>query len=501
MKLFRTLLLICLSALFITSCQKELNFDLSALSTGTLKADSTTFECLPSTVQGIYQADSILGSGNYIDVQVDVTSVGIYQIASDTTNGFSFYGTGTFGNTGLNTVRLYGTGNPLLSGTTTFIISYGSSFCTVDVDVISANTSTVAVYTLGGAGSTCTGTSLTGTYMQGLPLTSSNTASVNVTVTSPGTYTLSTTTINGVSFSASGLLSVSNTGVTLTGTGTPTTSGTFNYPVSGGGSTCTFSVTFDPLASPAAYSLGGSPNGCTGASLTGTYDAGIAINSANTAVVNVNVSAIGSYSLTTTSVNGISFSASGLFTTIGNQPVTLYATGTPVSSGSYNYPVTGGGSTCTISVPVTGAPVNYITCKMDGVFTTFNINASAGLSNASGPSILSIDGSTNSAAINPSISLQVQNDAGGSVTAATYNVNQIASGITIGCVYFDAMSMQYLCASDGANQSQTPGFTITVSSISSTRCIGTFEGTIKDNIGAGPGFITVTEGTFNVPVQ
>ena len=94
---------------------------------GYAKTDSL-FDCLPSTVTGTYQVDSTLGSGNYIDVQVDVNVAGLYTITSDTVNGYSFSGTGTFGNTGLNTVRLYGTGRPVLEGINTFIITYGQSF-------------------------------------------------------------------------------------------------------------------------------------------------------------------------------------------------------------------------------------------------------------------------------------------------------------------------------------------------------------------------------------
>lgn len=188
MKLLSAIALLLLSAIFFVSCQKELNWDLSAQSQGTLKADSTTNECLPIVVQGTYIVDSALGSTNYIDVQVDVTTVGIYQITSDTINGVSFYGSGTFGNTGINTVRLMGSGTPTASGITTFIISYlnNNSYCTVDVEILPAATNPNAVIVFGGAGTTCTGFTLAGSYMQSLPLTSGNTVSLNVSVTSEG---------------------------------------------------------------------------------------------------------------------------------------------------------------------------------------------------------------------------------------------------------------------------------------------------------------------------
>ena len=502
MKYFGSLLIVLFSLMFaISSCQKELNFDLTATSIGTLKFDSSNYECLPSTLYGTYKQDSLLGNGNYIEVQVEVSSAGMYEIVSDTVNGYSFRGTGTFPTNGLHTARLYGTGTPLLAGINTFIISYNNTQCTIDVDVLADNSVNEAVFALGGAGSTCTGVSLTGTYMESLLMTANNTASVNISVSSPGTFTASTPTVNGVSFSASGLLSNGTTGITLTASGTPTAAGTFTYPVTAGGTTCNFTITFDPLAAPAVFTLGGAPSNCTGAILNGTYAAGITTNSSNTITINVTVSSTGSYAISSPVINGMSFSATGLFSATGAQQVVLYANGTPISSGSYTYDISSGSNSCSVSLPVTGAPTDYITCKIDGVFTEFNVNPTAGLSNASGPSILSIDGSSLAGSPDPSISLQVIKSMGGSVTPATYNVNQLSTGIAITCDYFDAASVNYFAGSDATNQNQNPAFTITVSSLTATRCVGTFSGPVKENNGAGPGQKNITEGIFNVPVQ
>ncbi len=500
MKYIASLFLLFLTVLLFSSCQKELSWDISA---GTLKADPAGLNCLPANVVGVYKADSTLGNlTNYIDVQVDVTSPGSYTISSDTVNGYSFRGSGDFPQLGINTARIYASGRPLQTGINTFIITYNNSQCTVDVQVTNDTSSSgIADFTLGGAGTTCTGFSLAGTYMQNLQMTSNNTAAVNISVVTPGSFSLSTATVNGVSFSASGLLSPGTTGITLTATGTPAAAGTFTYALTAGSSTCSFAVTFDPLASPAVFTFTGSPADCTGAVLNGNYASGIATNISNTLTIFANVTTIGSYSITTPVVNGMSFSGTGLFTTTGAQQVVLYANGTPSAAGAFNYDVTSGNNTCTVSVPVTGAPTDYITCKIDGVFTTFNVNATAGLSNASGPSILSIDGTASSSSVNPSINLQISKSMGGSVTPATYNVNQMATGITVTCDYFDVSSVDYFAGTDPANQNQNPAFTITVTSLTATRCVGTFTGVVKDNNGAGPGQKNITEGIFNVPVQ
>ncbi len=499
MKILNTITVVLLSLFLITSCQKELNFE--GISSGSLKTDNLGTDCLPSEVVGYYQMDSALNgpiSGNYIEVQVNVTYPGEYTIKTDTVNGYYFVGTGTFGHIGVDSVRLYGYGTPLTQGINTFIVSYNNTSCFIDVEVSDGGTVTNAVYTLGGNGSTCTGAMLTGTFMESLPTTSNNTATLDITVASGGNYSLNTPVVNGVSFSSTGSLTTGNTSVILTATGTPTAAGTFNYIVSGVGTSCTFSVTYEPLAAPATFVFTGAPADCSGATLSGTYTAGLATSQSNTANININVATIGSYNVSTPQVNGVSFQGTGLINTAGNQTLVLYAVGVPAIAGTFNYTISGSGSSCTFSVTYDGAPTNFITCNIDGVFTTFNIGATAGLDNSAGPSILSIDGSSTSATPDPSISLQVIKSLGGSVTAGTYNVNQLATGIAVSCDYFDATSVDFAALTDAQNQNQNPAFTITITSITATRCIGTFEGPVKDSQGTTK---IITQGIFNVPVQ
>ncbi len=499
MKILNTITVVLLSLFLITSCQKELNFE--GISSGSLKTDNLGTDCLPSEVVGYYQMDSALNgpiSGNYIEVQVNVTYPGEYTIKTDTVNGYYFVGTGTFGHIGVDSVRLYGYGTPLTQGINTFIVSYNNTSCFIDVEVSDGGTVTNAVYTLGGNGSTCTGAMLTGTFMESLPTTSNNTATLDITVASGGNYSLNTPVVNGVSFSSTGSLTTGNTSVILTATGTPTAAGTFNYIVSGVGTSCTFSVTYEPLAAPATFVFTGAPADCSGATLSGTYTAGLATSQSNTANININVATIGSYNVSTPQVNGVSFQGTGLINTAGNQTLVLYAVGVPAIAGTFNYTISGSGSSCTFSVNYDGAPTNFITCNIDGVFTTFNIGATAGLDNSAGPSILSIDGSSTSATPDPSISLQVIKSLGGSVTAGTYNVNQLATGIAVSCDYFDATSVDFAALTDAQNQNQNPAFTITITSITATRCIGTFEGPVKDSQGTTK---IITQGIFNVPVQ
>jgi len=61
-----------------------------------------------------------------------------------------------------------------------------------------------ATGTFGPSPGVCSLAAIGGTYTQGVSLTSANTVTMLVTVTTPGTYTISTNTVNGVSFSNSG---------------------------------------------------------------------------------------------------------------------------------------------------------------------------------------------------------------------------------------------------------------------------------------------------------
>lgn len=67
---------------------------------------------------------------------------------------------------------------------------------------------------------------------------------------------------------------------------------------------------------------------CT-STLSGTLNAGTSITGVTKTIV-ANVTRIGSYSIATNTVNGITFSASGRFTTTGNQNIVMTASGTPI---------------------------------------------------------------------------------------------------------------------------------------------------------------------------
>lgn len=121
---------------------------------------------------------------------------------------------------------------------------------------------------------------------------------------------------------------------------------------------------------------GGSGN-CTGALLDGIITAGTALTAANTVTIQVNVDSIGTYSITTSTADGISFSGSGTFINTGAQEITLTGTGTPSAAGTFTIAIGNGG--CTFSVVVLPAVVTppggfgTFTVKLNDTLKTFNI--------------------------------------------------------------------------------------------------------------------------------
>jgi hypothetical protein len=211
----------------------------------------------------------------------------------------------------------------------------------------STGTTTVSSGVLGDSSGTCKPAVLNGIYAQGIA-TDSNTVQLQVTVAVPGSYMIFTNSVNGVSFLASGTFT--NTGVqsvTLKASGTPTGSGNQTFTVKYGNSQCAFSIVFSSLA---AGTLGGGGGNCTPFVFSGTYQQGTLLNASNTVQIQVNVTTLGGYNITSNTVNGVSFSSSGIFTSIGLQNVTLKGTGTPLNAGVQNFAITFGPGTCNFSL-------------------------------------------------------------------------------------------------------------------------------------------------------
>ena len=344
--------LLILTTVFFMACQKEVSFEQgnSTASVGSLSVDANG-NCLGAVVSGTYFKDTAIKASNYVDVNVQVDTAGTYTISSDTVNGYYFKATGTFTATGAQSVRLIGGGKPLAIGTNVFRVTYNGTICEFTVTVLSGGGPS-AVFTVN-----CTSPVINGIYKAGTMLTASNTVTLNVNVTTIGPWTVSTTpAVNGIIFTGSGTFATTGANtITLTGSGTPVAAATSSFPVTVGTATCNFSITVVPAGGNATFTIN-----CTGAVPVGTYVAGIALTAANTITLNVNVTVIGTWSVTTApAVNNIIFSGSGTFTATGAQTIVLTGSGTPTAAGTHTFTVTGATATCTFQCTTTAPIPDY----------------------------------------------------------------------------------------------------------------------------------------------
>jgi hypothetical protein len=371
----------------MNACQKEYSFENeSGPSVGTLSDDGTG-DCLPKTVTGAYVVGTALvGSSNFIEVEVNVTQAGSFIIYTDTVNGMFFRVSGVFSSTGLTTVQLKGNGTPQAVGISNFIVHYGTSGCTITVTTVS----TLATFTLDGAPGGCMGAAVAGTYTAGTLLTSSNNVTINVNVLTVGAYTITSPTSNSMTFTGSGVfVTTGPQAIVLTGSGTPASSGSTNIPLTAGSSTCSFTVTVAGASPPAVFTVN-----CGAATVNGTYTQNVALTSSNTVAIGVNVATAGAYAISATA-NGMTFTGAGTFTGTGATTVTLTGSGTPSNSGAIPVPVTGGTASCNFTVtvaPGAGAATFAVNCGSANINGTYT--AGVGLVGASNTVDLTVNVAT-----------------------------------------------------------------------------------------------------------
>src|SRR5437762_8341767 len=207
----------------------------------------------------------------------------------------------------------------------------------------------------------CLGSVVKGVYKKDTILSSTNYVDVIVDVNVPGSYVISTDTINNFYFRATGNFQAAGTDtVRLQGIGKPTAAGTNVFTVTYDSTQCTFSVT--TLAGgggSAVFALAGAPGNCTPGTVSGSYVAGTVLNNSDSVVIQVNGTTVGSYTIVTSTLDGMTFSGTGTFTVTGTQNIKLVGTGTPTSAGTFNVPVSTGTSSCSFTVTVTALSSDY----------------------------------------------------------------------------------------------------------------------------------------------
>lgn len=192
-----------------------------------------------------------------------------------------------------------------------------------------------------------------GDLLQGTSLSSTDTYTVVINVSVPGTYTISATAGNGYTYSKSGTFTETGTyTIVLEGQGTPRTAGTNPMDVRLNGvlvtPVCTLpSVTVNPAGTDIETD-------CTPANITinGTYLRNTAVNA--THFVDIPVTAVtqpGTSVVTTNVQNGIYFSSGSVSFDGSTNNLRLFAQGTPLNVGTFTYTFTPpGGTICSFQV-------------------------------------------------------------------------------------------------------------------------------------------------------
>ncbi len=328
-----------------TSLDGSQSFNMELYSTGSFATGAYKASLFQSTFQytsgnnNIYQAGQLIG-----EFIVNVTSINNSQIS------------GTFSGSAMNAA------NSTISLTNgKFTSGFNGQ----------GNTTSVSTGVLGDSSSFCKPVILAGSYAQGVALTSANTIQVQVTVATAGTYSIKTNTVTGVTFSTTGTFtSTGIQSIILTGNGTPTNSGSQDFALSYGNSQCDFKINF---AAPASGTLGGGGGDCTPFAISAsTYQQGIALDASNTIQIQVNVATLGSYAISTNTVNGVLFSKTGVFTSTGVQTIFLTGSGTPVDAGAQNFTVTFGTSNCNFGItflPAVASSGDYFPVTLNSNWT------------------------------------------------------------------------------------------------------------------------------------
>lgn len=302
----------------------------------------TPIDCNAATVYGNYKVGDAVDNTNYITVALQVIVPGSYIIEGNTGEGFFFQQSGSFPATGNYTIQMPCVGTPLKNGNITFplVINGESSGCQKTITVEDTDAAFSFVCTNNTADALYKGESSTGKEMK-----------INVDVTSAGSFDFYSTTVYDVQYTAYNVdLAVGQQEVTLYANGAaPTESGqNISYSVSGTGmqgAPC--SVLVNILENEATLSIN-----CGTISVNGVYKKNTATTTSNYIDVPVNFTSIGTWTASTGTVSGLSFSGSGSTSTTGLKIIRLYASGTPTAAGEIILPLTMNGVNCLVSVDV-----------------------------------------------------------------------------------------------------------------------------------------------------
>lgn len=138
-KYFSQFIVCLVSATIFFSCSKEESLETNALPAGNQASGSlkdSSGDCLPIIVKGTYYNGVVTRDTNYVQITVNATTTGSYNIQTGLQNGFQFAGTGVFNTTGIQTINLKASGTPSQIVPTDFTVTFDNSACSFTVNVL-----------------------------------------------------------------------------------------------------------------------------------------------------------------------------------------------------------------------------------------------------------------------------------------------------------------------------------------------------------------------------
>ncbi|AWH83698.1 hypothetical protein HYN59_00570 [Flavobacterium album] len=317
-------------------------------------------DCSSLIVSGTYYTGVELDpDANYITVNVDVTEVGTYEIMVNSA-GMYFADSGTFTSTGTQSIKLAGSGFPLISGANFATFNFGSTLCSTVISVQNG----VAVVSACGTEGALTGNIYANTAIDAGTVYKSYTA--GPAYTGGSVYGITSAANNGIKISspANGTFTSSGQPIDYVITGTPLIPQNTTLSYSVNGFACSFIV-------PVQSGTGRASAVNCGGTLNGVYQLGTVMGSTNTKVVTLTVTTPGTFYLRTNTVSGIYFSGSATASAAGALNVTLTANGTPtdVTTSAYTVSVSSSATAftnctfnVTIATPASVPAFNTVTC-------------------------------------------------------------------------------------------------------------------------------------------
>ena len=336
-------------------------FDVAVASGGPVVS---TLNCAGATLTGTLTANTN-ASGVFVSIGYTGGNGNVYnpQVIQSTgvTGLTAFLNSGTLTNGAGGTLVFSLSGTPVSGGVASFALTFGGMSCSFSVNV----TGQPVVVAL----TNCAVASTGGNFTQG------QAASGTQTVAYSGGNGLSYNAISVASSGISGLTATLPAGTLANGTGnfvftitgTPTSSGTATFNLSLFGATCSFTRTVNAPTANAVLNCGTATFSPTTITRNVAYNGTITVpytgGNSQSYSAGAPISSTGVTGLTAT------LQAGTLTASTGNLSYTV--TGTPTNSGTANFALSFGVSSCTLSKTVNGATITGLTCGS----ATFNPTA------------------------------------------------------------------------------------------------------------------------------